>query len=486
MDLFAGCGGLSLGFHRAGFRCISAIEKDENARKSHELNFSPLASKGEYAVYDDITSVSPEKAIFHLNPLSPDLESSVDVIIGGPPCQAFSRLGRAALWDLAGKKYAHGEDERATMYHYFLSYVDQLKPLAFVMENVREMGKFVGRNIAEEISVTADSLGYEVRYSLLNAVWFGVPQMRERLFLIGIRKEFSTIPSFPSITHEFDLPGGYSTARAGRGHQQVLDPMDHYVDHHRKKRIILPAVTAEEAFADLPSITEHLKRIQKKGPGNVDKVDCYAAPDDSNRFVYQMRNWPDFEASEHYFTGHIIRNTPRDWELFRRMPHGAMYPEALEIAHQIFEERLEKLSREKGREIKESSREWKELYKNTVPPYKVHRYPNKFRKMWPDQPARTVPAHIGKDSYSHIHFDSDQARGISLREAARLQSFPDGFKFSGSMNSQLAQIGNAVPPLMAYAVALSLKRDLDIRACDIKDLTPSQDIELKEDLQCRL
>src|SRR5690606_13205244 len=75
-------------------------------------------------------------------------------------------------------------------------------------------------------------------------------------------------------------------------------------------------------------------------------------------------------------------------------------------------------------------------------------------------PARTVPAHIGKDSYSHIHFDSDQARTISLREAARLQSFPDAFRFAGSMNSQLTQIGNAVPPLLAFAVAQTLSRHL--------------------------
>jgi DNA (cytosine-5)-methyltransferase 1 len=76
--------------------------------------------------------------------------------------------------------------------------------------------------------------------------------------------------------------------------------------------------------------------------------------------------------------------------------------------------------------------------------------------MWPDQPSRTLPAHIGKDSYSHIHYDSRQARCISLREAARIQSFPDAFAFSGSMNSQLAQIGNAVPPLLAYSVAHEL------------------------------
>jgi DNA (cytosine-5)-methyltransferase 1 len=88
-----------------------------------------------------------------------------------------------------------------------------------------------------------------------------------------------------------------------------------------------------------------------------------------------------------------------------------------------------------------------------VPPYDPGKFPNKWRKMEPDEPARTLMAHLGKDSYSHIHYDSDQARVLSVREAARLQSFPDGFKFSGTMNPAFRQIGNAVPPLLAHALA---------------------------------
>ena len=88
-----------------------------------------------------------------------------------------------------------------------------------------------------------------------------------------------------------------------------------------------------------------------------------------------------------------------------------------------------------------------------VPPYDASKFPNKWRKMWRDQPARTLMAHLGKDSYSHIHYDSEQARTISVREAARLQSFPDGFVFCGTMNPAFRQIGNAVPPLMAKALA---------------------------------
>jgi len=459
IDLFAGCGGLSLGFHQAGFRCVSAIEMNENARESHEINFSRVAPREGYASYADITQVNPLDAVSHLSPLFPGINSSIDVIVGGPPCQAFSRLGRAALWEIAKERYAHASDERATMYNYFLTYVEVLRPIAFVLENVREMGKFVGRNVAEEIAVTAEELGYEVRYTLLNAVWYGVPQLRERMFLVGIRKELDQVPSFPRIKHKYSLPVGYSTSRAGTGHIEVLKPHDHYVDHYEYMSKLLPAVTAQDAFFDLPAIKHHLDGRSGKGfPRNVNLKTFYL--DRDNRFTKQMKTWVEFENSTDSFTGHVIRYTPRDYEIFRRMKAGDMYPEAFQVALEIFQERLATLEAKIGKKIKKGSEDWCCLYKKTVPPYKVDRYPNKFRKMWAEHPARTVPAHIGKDSYSHIHFDSEQARGISLREAARLQSFPDAFKLSGSMNSQLTQIGNAVPPLLAYAVAKCLRSDL--------------------------
>jgi DNA (cytosine-5)-methyltransferase 1 len=459
VDLFAGCGGLSLGFHRAGFGCVAAIEINDNARQSHEANFSRVAPPEGYAAHSDITQVTPLDAISHLSPLVPGLTSDIDVLIGGPPCQAFSRLGRAALWDIAKKRYAHGSDERATMYSYFLTYVEVLKPIAFVLENVREMGKFVGRNVAEEIAVTAEKMGYEVRYTLLNAVWFGVPQLRERMFLIGIRKELNQVPSFPKIKHKYVLPVGYSTSRAGTGHIEVLPPHDHYVDHHEYAPKTSPAVTAWDAFLDLPPITHHLDGRSGKGfPRDVNLRTSYLAR--ANKFTKEMKTWKGFETRTPEFTGHVIRYTPRDYEIFRRMQPGDMYPEALQVALELFKERIAAAELARGKTIKEGSVEWQKIYEATVPPYKVHRYPNKFRKMWADHPARTVPAHIGKDSYSHIHFDSEQARGISLREAARLQSFPDAFNLCGSMNSQLAQIGNAVPPLLAYSVAKCLRSDL--------------------------
>lgn len=457
VDLFAGCGGMTLGFHREGIRCISAVELNDAARSSHALNFGRVAPSEGYSSHANVTTVTPAESIAHLHPLFPD-DDAVDVVIGGPPCQAFSRLGRAALWDLAGKKHAHGQDARATMYHYFLEYVAELRPIAFVMENVREIGKFVGRNVAEEIAVTADALGYETRYALLNAAWYGVPQLRERMIIIGINKELGISPTFPRRTHRYDLPVGYSTSRAGKGTHEVLQPADHYVDHADNARTTHPAVTAADAFCDLPPILEHLDGRTGKGRPR-DPLAATKYLEGENDFTRLMRNWPHF-VSGASFTGHVIRYTPRDYETFRRMPAGGMYPEAVATAELIFQERLKKARRSSGKSISEGSAEWLVLRSQTVPPYRSDRYPNKFRKMWADHPARTVPAHIGKDSYSHIHFDSAQARCISLREAARLQSFPDAFRLSGSMNEQLTQIGNAVPPLMAAAIARNLKRQL--------------------------
>ena len=219
-----------------------------------------------------------------------------------------------------------------------------------------------------------------------------------------------------------------------------------------------PSVTVGDAFIDLPPIFEHLDG--RPGKGHRRKIEeRYSYLKKRSNFSNMMRNWPDFIA-EKDFSGHVIRYTPRDYEIFRRMPSGGMYPEALETAEQIFDERLQEEEQRLGRRLIENGPEWESLRRSIVPPYKAGRYPNKFRKMSADQPARTVPAHIGKDSYSHIHFDSSQARAISLREAARLQSFPDGFYLHGSMNTQLTQIGNAVPPLLAYAVASSLGEQL--------------------------
>jgi len=172
-----------------------------------------------------------------------------------------------------------------------------------------------------------------------------------------------------------------------------------------------------------------------------------------------MRSWPGFENTEGIFD-HVIRSLPRDYPIFRRMNPGDQYPEAYRHAEAMLEEEIQRRIRA-GERIGKSRAA--ALRRQIVPPYDATKFPNKWRKMERDKPARTIMAHIGKDSYSHIHYDSEQARTISVREAARIQSFPDGFRFSGTMNPAFKQIGNAVPPLMAQALANHIKNALTER-----------------------
>ena len=129
-------------------------------------------------------------------------------------------------------------------------------------------------------------------------------------------------------------------------------------------------------------------------------------------------------------------------------------------------------ARSKGLTVRdEGSEQWQALRQSIVPPYDPGKFPNKWWKLEPLKPSRTLTAHIGKDTYSHIHYDSYQSRTISVREAARLQSFPDGFRFSGAMNAAFKQIGNAVPPLLGKVVAESLKRQIDAGVASMDDTT---------------
>ncbi len=139
------------------------------------------------------------------------------------------------------------------------------------------------------------------------------------------------------------------------------------------------------------------------------------------------------------------------------MEPGDQYPEAYDLAMKRFQKRLSSLN---GRRPKDGSAEYEALKKEIVPPYDRNKFPNKWWKLDPKLPSKTLTAHLGKDTYSHIHYDSDQARTISVREAARLQSFPDGFVFAGAMNAAFKQIGNAVPPLMAFAIAKKVQQQI--------------------------
>jgi DNA (cytosine-5)-methyltransferase 1 len=214
----------------------------------------------------------------------------------------------------------------------------------------------------------------------------------------------------------------------------------------------LPAVAVSEALDDLPAISEHLNE-EGVPRGDLRRPVAYR-PGPASRFAHLMRSWPGLPPSEGVFD-HVGRRTPRDHETFRRMRHGDRYPQAIQIARKRFEEELGCLERD-GQKPATGSTEWRDLEARIIPPYSEGNFEDRWRKLIPDQPSWTVPAHLARDSYSHIHHDSEQARMISVREAARLQSFPDCFSFAGNMGDRFRQIGNAVPPLVAWGIAARL------------------------------
>jgi DNA (cytosine-5)-methyltransferase 1 len=215
LDLFAGCGGLSLGFSRAGYQIAGAVELDDLAAKSHAENFFKEArdgSRSAHAKARDITKIEAKRLIADLGLGEPHL--AIDVIAGGPPCQAYARVGRAKLREIAKHPEAFLRDPRSNLYLRFLNYVEELQPLVVLIENVPDAINHGGHNIAEETCEALDDLGYEARYTLLNSVFYGVPQMRERMFLLAYAKELKVEVEFPEPTHWIKLPRGYEGTRS--------------------------------------------------------------------------------------------------------------------------------------------------------------------------------------------------------------------------------------------------------------------------------
>jgi DNA (cytosine-5)-methyltransferase 1 len=383
----------------------------------------------------------------------------VDFVVGGPPCPAYARIGRAKLRDLANHPKAHRRDPRAKLYVPYLHFVASVAPIALLMENVPEIMNFGGHNLAEEICEALEALGYRCAYTLLNAANYGVPQTRERFFLFAIHSAAGVDPSFPPATHRVDLPVGYlgarshalSLVRGATGRTRWVEPL---VPSSGLAR----AVTAQEALADLPLLDPTAIREEAAKRDTRYKGDPYRSGRPST-FASAMRNWPGFPSSG-IVQNHMTRNlTERDYRVFKLMKPGADYPAALAIARQLLEAKLGRLARSKGQRIPKT-RALHRLKQEYIPPYDETKFANKWRKMEADRPARTLMAHLGKDTYSHIHYDSDQRRTISVREAARLQSFPDGFEFANTLNQAFRQIGNSVPPLLAFALASHLMKEL--------------------------
>lgn len=457
LDLFAGCGGLSLGAQLAGGEILGAVEIDPTAARTHAINFH--GGSEVHAVSRDITTTPPHQLLSDFGISTRNQRRAVDIIVGGPPCQAFARVGRAKLREIASHPDAFLHDERSGLYRDYLSYVEALSPVAVVIENVPDVLNYGGLNVYEVIAGALEAAGYHCVYGLLNSAHYGVPQMRTRCFLIGISKQAKTQPSLPVPSHSHPLPPGYEGTRSV-AIKHLGQTLGHrFIESPNPPANLPPAITANQAIADLPKITSHLRGELKKGPRRFDKPIPCPAPHSLFEFAQRMRSWPSFE-SDGSVRDHVIRFLPRDYKIFARMKQGDQYPQAHELANRMFEEELAKHSSRP----RPSSKKFAALKSLFVPPYDPKKFPNKWRKMEKHEPARTLLAHLGKDSYSHIHFDSRQARTISVREAARLQSFPDGFQFCGPMNPGFKQIGNAVPPLLANAVIQQLFKDLGIQS----------------------
>jgi DNA (cytosine-5)-methyltransferase 1 len=451
LDLFAGAGGISLGFQKAGFRIDGALEIDPLAALTHAMNFHGSAEPGLLAAHAtprDMTAIEPDELTATLN-LGP-VTDAVDVLVGGPPCQAYARVGRAKLREIADHPQAFKVDARGNLYLRYLAYVRAFQPLALLIENVPDILHYSHHNVAEEIVEALEGYGYVAAYSLINSAFHGVPQMRDRVYLVAYRQELGLRVRFPKATHHMELPSGYAGTRAvALRYVDMLGGAGYRSPDLGDDTLPFP-VTAGEALGDLPPV---LGTSVSRGARRFDTLANYRTDVEPSAYAQTMRGWPGFET-EQGVLDHVIRCLPRDHQTFKEMRPGSEYPEAHATAERIAIRRAAELGLRKG------SNEYKALYQSIVPPYDLSKFPNRWWKLRSDYPVRTLMAHIGKDTYSHIHYDGDQARTISVREAARLQSFPDGFVFQGTMNPAFRQIGNAVPPLMAFMLAGIIREDL--------------------------
>lgn len=469
LDMFAGAGGISLGFQKAGFRIDGALEIDPLAARTHATNFhgGDPDQLRLHARPRDMTKTEPDEVCEELG--LGGMEDAIDVLVGGPPCQAYARVGRAKLREVYEHPQAYKVDPRGNLFLRYLAYVRAMKPLAILMENVPDILHYGHHNVVEEVVETLNDLGYDAKYSLINSAFHGCPQMRDRVFLIAYRKELRIRVRFPPATHHIDLPPGYARTRTVALRYVDLLGGAGYIEADLGDDTLPFAVTAEEAIGDLPpmkgtSVKRGARRFSR------DTWTPYRDTNEVSPYSVLMRQWPGFE-SDGGVIDHAIRYLPRDHLVFKAMRPGAEYPEAHATAVRIAKKEAEK------RGLREGSKKYQELYDRIVPPYDISKFPNRWWKLRPDYPVRTLMAHLGKDTYSHIHYDSKQARTISVREAARLQSFPDRFRFCGTMNPAFRQIGNAVPPLMAAAIGEVMRASLEEAALRLveADLTTTTD-----------
>ena len=400
IDLFAGAGGLSEGFIRAGFEPIAHVEMNKDACDTLKTRtaFHYLKENDridEYYDYlkgkisrEDFWSKIPEhliKSVINSEISAETLPSiferidkelgkkKVDLVIGGPPCQAYSVAGRAR--DPKGMS----EDPRNYLYKYYVEFLKRYKPKMFVFENVPGILSANNGGYLELIFEAVKEAGYELDKRVLNAKHFGVLQDRKRVIIIGWKKSLKHIyPQFEENEPQFEV--------------------------------------LKDLFSDLPII--------QNGKGEWGVSD-YSKPTTDYLEKSGIRNCNDFT------TQHIARpNNENDLEIYK------IAVENWNNGHRLNYSKLP------PRLIKHSN---------------TSSFVNRFQVVNGSGISHTVVAHICADGHYYIHPDIKQNRSITVREAARIQSFPDDYFFEKSRTTAFKQIGNAVPVLMAEGIAMKIK-----------------------------
>jgi DNA (cytosine-5)-methyltransferase 1 len=440
LDLFSGCGGLSQGFMAAGFGHFASIDIDQCAVSVCEANhpsFSSMHLCADIAAIGTNINSSHLSSLFLGSPPPNDL-----VVIGGPPCQAYSSVGRGKLNSL-GEDRHHLVDHRGELFRSFLSVALELNAGCIVMENVPGSISYGGKNIPDIICGDLQRAGYISEWTILNAADYGVPQTRERVFVMAVRSDLGFNPKWPVPTHQSPESRDSYFGNARKLYESRTRNSLFYVPPPVADQASKFWVTVSEALSDLPTLRPTAADRYRSSPLNL-RIPYTSAP--NSEFQSLMRNSGNRTGT----TAHVYRNTPRDFRTFELMRPGDNYPDAVRLAEKLLEDKCRSMRISKSG----NPREYEAARRKIVPPYDATKFVDKWCRLDPDKPSRTIVAHLSVDTYSHIH--PWEPRGISVREAARLQSFPDDFQFWGSTQDAFKQIGNAVPPLLAAKIAQTL------------------------------